>query len=61
MERVKAYLEELKADPEKWLEEKRKDYGFLANDQYTYYCGFVKSINYALEFIEHEQANEKRQ
>lgn len=55
MERVKAYLEELKAEPEKWLEEKRKDYGFLANDQYTYYRGFVQSINYALDFIEHEQ------
>lgn len=61
MERLKAYLEELKAEPEKWLEEKRKDCGFLANDQYTYYRGFVQSINYALDFIEHEKSKEKRQ
>ena len=61
MERLKEYLEELKAEPEKWLEEKRKDYGFLANDQYTYYRGFVQSINYALDFIRNEQAKEKKE
>ena len=62
MERLKAYLEELKAEPEKWLENKRNDFDYIKdNENYHYFSGYVQAIEYALDFIEHEQAKEKRQ
>ena len=62
MERLKAYLEELKAEPEKWLEKKRNDFDYIKdNDNYCYFSGYVQAIEYALDFIRNEQTKEKRQ
>lgn len=62
MERLKAYLEELKDEPEKWLEKKRNDFDYIKDtENYQYFSGYVQAIEYALDFIRHEQAKEKRQ
>lgn len=62
MERLKAYLEELKAEPKKWLEKKQNNFDYINDTEtYQYFSGYVQAIEYALDFIEHEQAKEKRQ
>ena len=61
MERLKAYLEELKAEPEKWLKKKQNDFNYINDtENYHYFSGYLQAINYALDFIEHEQAKEKK-
>lgn len=61
MERLKEYLEELKAEPKKWIEKKRNDFDYIKdNEYYCYFNGYVQAIEYALDFIRHEQAKEKK-
>ena len=62
MERLKAYLEKLKAEPEKWLKKKQNDFDYIKDTEYyQYFSGYVQAIEYALDFIRNEQAKEKRQ